>query len=322
MWGGWDPQAALRLLSDAREDQPGQGALGTEKNRTTDWHWIHPHPKCYCWGGGGGHKNLSPGLKGLGHVAGDTDTSSPIPPSPAVVGGEHSPAPSAGPTLTGVQGEVALVRGRGGRCQGRGLGVAQQVLDGAQLEAGIRQQHRGRTLGPAKGQRPQTADNPPCTPSHTSIPSWCRLSLGERAHMQPKSSSHPPPPLPPRLRGSGIDVVLQHLLRLQPSGRCLSLGCCRAAEAASAAFGHSTSGEMLCRASHQGLGPSCTKGTAQRALRASRSPYKVGRRSRGCPWLQWGQSGRKKVTLMSVSIGYQCRGLVTALGKEQPFSTG
>lgn len=29
--------------------------------------------------------------------------------------------------------------------------MAQQVLDGAQLEAGVRQQHRRRTLGPAKG---------------------------------------------------------------------------------------------------------------------------------------------------------------------------
>lgn len=66
--------------------------------------------------------------------------------------------------------------------------------------------------------------------------------------------------------------MLQHLLRLQPLGQCLSLGCCRAAEASSAALGYSTSGEMFCRASSQGLGPSCTNRTAQGVLRASRFP--------------------------------------------------
>lgn len=40
------------------------------------------------------------------------------PPSQLWPGGEHSPAPGAVPTLTGVQREMALVCGRGGSCQG------------------------------------------------------------------------------------------------------------------------------------------------------------------------------------------------------------
>lgn len=199
--------------------------------------------------------------------------------------------------------------------------MAQQVLDGAQLEAGICQQHRGRTLRPAKGHRPQTADTPPCAPTPASPAGVTPvqgnvLKCSQRAAVIILLLCHPDS------EALGIDAVLHNLLRLQPSSQCLSLGCCRVAEVSSAALGHSTSREMLRRASYQGLGPSCTNRTAQGVVRASGSPQRAGGRSHGPPWLQWAQPGQMKVALMSVSLGHQCRGLVTAPGKERSWLRG
>lgn len=100
---------------------------------------------------------------------------------------------------------------------------------------------------------PQTADTPPCAPT-PAPPAGVTPVQGNMLKCSQRAAvillCHPDSEAP------GIDAVLQNLLRLQPSGQCLSLGCCRVAEASSAALGHSTSREMLCRASHQGLGPS------------------------------------------------------------------
>lgn len=119
---------------------------------------------------------------------------------------------------------------------------------------------------------PQTTDSPPCAPT-PACPASAPPLQGNILKCSQRAAvilllllCHPDS------QALGIDAAIQHLLRLQPLGQCLSLGCCRAAEASRAAPGHSTSREMLCRASCQGLGPSCTNRTAQGALRVSRSP--------------------------------------------------
>lgn len=155
--------------------EDGHWALQGDKTAAKSRHWTQPHPKS--GGQWGSHGPLSPGLRGLGHAAGHIDAGSPLPPPSQPwpgADGEHSPAPGAEPTLTGVQGKMALVGGWGSSRQGQGLSVAQQVLDGAQLETGVRQQHRRRTLGPAKGHS-QTSASPP--PSHRPQ-SWLGMTGG------------------------------------------------------------------------------------------------------------------------------------------------
>lgn len=255
---------------------PGQGALGTENGRTTGCHCMYPHPKC-----GIEHRHPSPVLKGLGHVAGNTDdTSSPIPPSTAQlpVQWQHS-------QLCREKWRLSVAGAAAARAEGSAW-PSRYWMERSWKQGSASSTAVARSVLPGT----QTSDNPPCAPNQH--PQLLSPVQGNRLQCSQKAAAIVLLLCHPGSEAPGIDAVLQHLLRLQPSGQGLSLGCCRAAEAASAALGDSTPGEMLCRASHLGLRPSCTKGPAHGALRASGSPHKAGGRIPGSPWLQWEQPGR------------------------------
>lgn len=107
---------------------------------------------------------------------------------------------------------------------------------------------------------PQTTDSPPCAPTPA-----CPAGVPPLQGNMLKCSQRAAVILPlllchPDSQALGIDAAIQHLLRLQPLGQCLSLGCCRAAEASRAALVTAPHGRCSAEPHARGWGPPAPTG--------------------------------------------------------------